>query len=159
MSNNRDQHIAYEPDPPETAEWLEALASVMRIEGNERAKYLLGELASYAHYHGVEPPVTTSYRNSIPVAEEAQLPDKEGVINRLLAAIRWNAVALVLHAGKVAPEVGGHIATYASAAVLYEIGMHYFFRGYTADQLGDMVFVQGHASPGIYARAYLEGRM
>jgi len=135
-------------DPTETQEWLEALEDVIEHDGKERANFILSQLGSIAG--GA---VTTPYVNTIIVDQQPQYPGDLDVENRITAIIRWNAIMMVLRAVKRAPELGGHISTYASAAYLYEIGFHHFFKN------DDLLFVQGHASPGIYARAFLEGRL
>ena len=148
-------------DPTETKEWLDALESVLKIEGPQRANYLLQQLIYRAQSEGVSVNnvTKTPYKNSIPLEQEKQIPDDEGIAKRISALIRWNAVAMVLRAGKYAPELGGHIASYASAAVLYEVAFNHFFKAQNANQNGDLIYFQGHSSPGIYARAFLEGRL
>lgn len=147
-------------DPIETREWLDALDAVIVHEGRERAAFLLQQLVQKANTEGVysNNMVHTPYRNTIKTYEEKQMPPDEGMGKRINALIRWNAVAMVLRAGKYAPELGGHIASYASASTLYEIGFNYFFKGPNHDG-GDLLYIQGHSSPGIYARAFLEGRL
>ncbi len=147
-------------DPTETREWLDSLESVVSVEGRPRAHFLIDQLldfdvALHGDFHGR---VTTAYVNTIPPARERPYPGDVAVAQRINALIRWNAMAMVLRAGKHS-NVGGHIASYASAAVLYDTGFDHFFRGRTADFAGDMVHIQGHSSPGIYARAFLEGRL
>jgi pyruvate dehydrogenase E1 component len=148
-------------DPAETQEWLAALESVLREEGPERAQFLLNQLQNQAASSGVMLDVgrNTPYINSIPTAEEKPIPPDNGVAQRIQALIRWNAVAMVVRAGKKAAELGGHIATYASAAILYEVGFNHFFNGPEFKKGGDLLYIQGHSSPGIYARAFLEGRL
>jgi len=148
-------------DPIETQEWLEALDNVIQEVGSERAQYILQELVNKARHSGVNLPfsLTTAYCNTIPVEQEAHIPNVHGVDQEIRSLIRWNAVAMVLRGSKKAPELGGHIATFASAATLYDVGFDYFFRARNQDHPGDLVYFQGHASPGIYARAYLEGRL
>jgi pyruvate dehydrogenase E1 component len=148
-------------DPNETQEWTEALQSIIQAEGGERANFIIQQLIHQAQNSGVQVDntITTPYKNSIQPAHEKPIPNDEGVARRLSALIRWNAVAMVLRAGKYAPELGGHIATYASAAVLYEVGFNHFFKAQNAEQNGDLIYFQGHSSPGIYARAFLEGRL
>ena len=148
-------------DPTETQEWFEALESVLQEEGTERAHYILEQLLNYAHQVGLSLPyrATTPYLNTIPLGKEPTYPGDTHIEKRISALIRWNAVAMVLHAGKKAPELGGHIASYASAATLYDIGFNHFFHASTEDHGGDFVFIQGHSAPGIYARAFLEGRL
>lgn len=146
-------------DPIETHEWLDALRAVVSSDGQARASYLIQQLLNEMHHKGVSVPLTTPYRNTIPVHEEKLMPSDEGVSKRIQALIRWNAVAMVLRAGKYEPELGGHIATYASAATLYEVGFNHFFKGPNDEHGGDLLYIQGHSSPGIYARAFLEGRL
>lgn len=148
-------------DPLETREWLDAFQAVLTMDGEERATYLLQELLNKANDEGltIHNALNTPYRNTIKPYEEKLIPPDEGMGKRLAALIRWNAVAMVLRAGKEAPELGGHIASYASAATLYETGFNYFFRGPTEKFGGDLIYFQGHSSPGIYARAFLEGRL
>ncbi|KTC97066.1 pyruvate dehydrogenase E1 component oxidoreductase protein AceE [Legionella geestiana] len=149
-------------DPIETREWLEALHAVLAEDGSERAAYLLKALMDKASAEGIPLPgaATTPYRNTIRVHEEKAIPPDEGIARRISALIRWNALAMVLRAGKKAPELGGHIASYASAATLYETGFNHFFKGDSySPNGGDMLYIQGHCAPGIYARAFLEGRL
>ncbi|HVT62827.1 MAG TPA: pyruvate dehydrogenase (acetyl-transferring), homodimeric type, partial [Legionellaceae bacterium] len=148
-------------DPIETKEWLDALSAVVGTDGQERASFLIQSLLDYANRQGFAPglPLTTPYCNTIKTYEEKPIPPDEGMAARVAALIRWNAVAMVLRAGHYAPELGGHIATYASAATLYEVGFNHFFRGDNEQHLGDLLYIQGHSSPGIYARAFLEGRL
>lgn len=148
-------------DPLETQEWLDAIYSVIEREGVERARYLLKRVIDQARRHGADVPFgcNTPYINTISSAEESSYPGNLDLEQRITALIRWNAVAMVLHAGKKSPELGGHIATYASAATLYEVGFNHFFRAANKEFLGDLLYIQGHSSPGIYARAFLEGRL
>lgn len=149
-------------DPIETREWLDALQAVLNNEGPERVKFLLEELTQAANAEGVSLPGNsrTPYRNTIKVHEEKLLPPDEGLAKRIGALIRWNAVAMVLRAGKYAAELGGHIASYASSSTLYEVGFNHFFKGPNSGEFGgDLIYIQGHSSPGIYARAFLEGRI
>lgn len=148
-------------DPIETREWLDALQAVLIKDGSERVTFLLQTLLDKASAKGlsINGAVNTPYCNTIKPHEEKIMPPDEGLGKRLSALIRWNAVAMVLRAGKYAPELGGHIATYASALTLYEIGFNYFFRGPNKVTGGDLIYIQGHSSPGIYARAFLEGRL
>lgn len=147
-------------DPQETREWLESIESVANVEGRPRAHYLIDQMLDFdANRHGdFYGRVTTPYVNTIPVDRQQPYPGDLAVERRINAYIRWNALAMVLRAGKHS-NVGGHIASYASAAVLYDVGFEHFFRGRTEQFAGDMVYIQGHSSPGIYARAYLEGRV
>lgn len=148
-------------DPVETREWLDALKAVLNSDGNERAGYLLQELCNMANSEGVRlnGSIQTPYRNTIKTHEEQLLPPDEGIGKRISALIRWNAVAMVLRAGKYASELGGHIASYASSSTLYETGFNHFFKGPDGEYGGDLIYIQGHSSPGIYARAFLEGRL
>jgi len=157
MSNDKKTDI----DPAETQEWLEALHAVFITEGKERANFLLKQLIQHAKSEGLSltESINTPYRNTIAPKDEKQVPPDEGMGKRISALIRWNAVAMVLRAGKKAPELGGHIASYASASTLYEIGFNYFFKGPNGQNGGDLLYIQGHSSPGIYARAFLEGRL
>ncbi|BEM33675.1 pyruvate dehydrogenase E1 component [Serratia marcescens] len=147
-------------DPQETAEWLEAFEGVTDIDGRERAHFLLERMAEAdQRKHGdFFSLVTTPYVNTIPAYKQPAYPGDLAAEARINAFIRWNAMAMVLRAGKHS-NVGGHIATYQSAAVLYDVGFTHFFRGRTDDFAGDMVYIQGHSAPGIYGRAYLEGRI
>lgn len=147
-------------DPQETAEWLEAFEGVADIDGRERAHFLLARMAEAdQRKHGdFFSLVTTPYVNTIPAYKQPTYPGDLAAEARINAFIRWNAMAMVLRAGKHS-NVGGHIATYQSAAVLYDVGFTHFFRGRTDDFAGDMVYIQGHSAPGIYGRAYLEGRI
>ncbi|QBR84255.1 pyruvate dehydrogenase (acetyl-transferring), homodimeric type [Legionella israelensis] len=157
MSDNMKNDI----DPVETREWLDALQSVFAVDGKERAAFILKQLVKKAKTEGLSltESIHTPYRNTIPVHAEKSMPPDDGLGKRISALIRWNAVAMVLRAGKYAPELGGHIASYASAATLYEIGFNYFFKGPKGKNGGDLLYIQGHSSPGIYARAFLEGRL
>jgi pyruvate dehydrogenase E1 component len=140
---------------------LAALDSVITFEGSNRGKFLIQQLYYRLRQHDplADLPLTTPYHNTIPVELEDKMPNCSEIAARILSFIRWNAVVMVLRAGKKAPELGGHIASYASAAMLYEVGFNYFFKGRNKDCLGDLLYIQGHSSPGIYARAFLEGRL
>ncbi|MEA2166919.1 MAG: pyruvate dehydrogenase component, partial [Solirubrobacteraceae bacterium] len=148
-------------DPDETREWLEALDDVLRQDGPERAQALIGELLVRARRRGIRLDVglNTPYINTIPVDSEAQHPGDPYMEHRLRAIIRWNAIALVLNANKESSELGGHIASYQSAATLYEVGFNQFWHAPNDQQAGDLIYMQGHSSPGIYARMFLEGRI
>ncbi|WP_434650038.1 pyruvate dehydrogenase (acetyl-transferring), homodimeric type [Pseudomonas sp. D1-2] len=154
------QSMFLDEDPQETREWLESIESVASVEGRPRAHYLIDQMLDFdANRHGdFYGRVTTPYVNTIPVDRQQPYPGDLAVERRINAYIRWNALAMVLRAGKHS-NVGGHIASYASAAVLYDVGFEHFFRGRTEQFAGDMVYIQGHSSPGIYGRAYLEGRL
>jgi pyruvate dehydrogenase E1 component len=151
--------MSIDHDPIETQEWLDSLATVLKFEGPERAQFLLRQLAGFASGSGIVIPVTTPYVNTIPTKAEPAYPGDQSIEDRINALIRWNAIAMVLRGGKYAPELGGHIATFASAATLYEVGFNHFFHAATENHGGDLLYIQGHASPGIYARAFLEGRL
>ena len=145
-------------DPIETKEWLQALDTIIESEGRERATFILRKLLDYARAQRVAlPPVfSTPYANTISLADQPQYPGNLDIENRILGLERWNALAMVVRANKIASELGGHIATYASGADLFEVGYNHFFR---AGQTGDLIYFQPHAAPGVYARAYLEGRL
>jgi pyruvate dehydrogenase E1 component len=148
-------------DPQETQEWLDALESVLENEGAERAQFLLEQLMGKARSSGASMPLSaiTPYRNTIPVGEELRSTGNQDLEHRIRAWMRWNAMVLVLNANRDSSELGGHIASFASAATLYDVGFNHFFHGKTASHGGDLVYFQGHSSPGIYARAFLEGRI
>ncbi len=150
-----------DPDPQETQEWLDALDSVLEHEGPERASYLISQLIDKAGVAGTDLPVcaTSPYLNTIPLDQEERSSGSHELEHRICALMRWNAMALVLNANKESSELGGHIATFASAAKLYDVGFNHFFRGKTDTHGGDLVYFQGHSSPGMYARAFLEGRI
>lgn len=161
LDANLSGHWAVLPpdaDPVETAEWLQALSSIIEHEGRERATFILRRLLDHARAQRVPmPPVwSTPYCNSIALADQPQFPGNLETEQRLIALVRWNALAMVVRANKFSSELGGHIASYASAAELFEIGFNHFFR---AGQSGDLVYFQPHSAPGVYARAYLEGRL
>jgi pyruvate dehydrogenase E1 component len=148
-------------DPQETREWLESIESVLRTHGAERAHFLLERLIDYTRRFGKYLPFkpNTAYVNTISPGQEKEYPGDRTIERRLEAYIRWNAMAMVVQANRQSSEYGGHIASYASAATLYEVGFNHFWRAPTAEHLGDMVYIQGHAAPGIYARAFVEGRL
>jgi len=148
-------------DRAETAEWLDSLDSVVEGRGRARARYLLARLMERAREQGVGVPamVTTDYINTIPTENEPWFPGDEGLEKRIRAAIRWNAVAMVDRANDRYDGLGGHLSTFASAAALYDVGFNHFWRGKSDGGWGDQIYVQGHASPGVYARAFLEGRL
>jgi pyruvate dehydrogenase E1 component len=148
-------------DPQETQEWLESIDSVLRANGIDRAHFLLNSMIDHARRSGAYLPysATTAYLNTIPVHQQPEYPGDRALERRIEAYIRWNAMAMVVQANRRSPEYGGHIATYASAAALYEVGFNHFWRAPTAAHGGDLVYIQGHSSPGIYARAFLEGRL
>ena len=147
-------------DPLETQEWLESIDSVLKVHGPARAHFLLDRLIDHARRSGAYLPfkANTAYLNTIPVSREKPYPGDRALERRIEALIRWNAMAMVVHANRISSEYGGHIATYASSATLYEVGFNHFWRAPSDHHRGDMIFIQGHSSPGMYARAYLEGR-
>jgi pyruvate dehydrogenase E1 component len=148
-------------DAEETREWLESLESVLQHDGPDRARFLLTELKHKAVTNGVEIPFTanTPYINTIPVSRQPVFPGNRELERRIKSLVRWNATAMVVRANKIDGTLGGHIATFASSATLYEIGYNHFFQGPDHPDGADIVYFQGHASPGMYARAFLEGRL
>ncbi|MGD2130632.1 MAG: pyruvate dehydrogenase (acetyl-transferring), homodimeric type, partial [Lysobacterales bacterium] len=159
--NQKDEKISQDTDPLETQEWLESLQAVIEREGPGRAHYLLEQLVDYTRRSGGYLPydATTAYINTIPAKLGARHPGNTGLEYKIRSIIRWNAMATVVRASKRGGELGGHIASFASAATLYDVGFNHFFRGPEHPGGGDLVFIQGHSSPGIYARSYLEGRI
>ncbi|MBZ4194704.1 MAG: pyruvate dehydrogenase (acetyl-transferring), homodimeric type [Candidatus Contendobacter sp.] len=150
-----------DPDPQETQEWLESLEAVLEAEGLQRAHFLLGQLQDQARAAGVHMPYSanTPYINTIPVEQETYTTGDPGMEWRIRSLIRWNAMAMVIKANRMTSELGGHIASFASSATLYDVGFNHFWHAPTDQHGGDLVFIQGHSAPGIYARAYLEGRL
>ncbi|NVJ66896.1 MAG: pyruvate dehydrogenase (acetyl-transferring), homodimeric type, partial [Gammaproteobacteria bacterium] len=148
-------------DPIETQEWIEALEAVISAEGAERAHYLLEKLVAKARGAGAHLPfdLTTAYLNTIPPSQEAHMPGDQELERRIRAIIRWNAIAMVLQASKKDLELGGHLSSFASSATLYDVGYNHFFHADDGKHGGDLIYYQGHCAPGIYARAFLEGRM
>jgi pyruvate dehydrogenase E1 component len=155
-SNSSNDEVAYE-----NREWIESLDYVLESQGPERVRELLRMLQARAQEKGVAFPfvANTPYINTIPVAQQTAFPGSRETERRIKSIIRWNAMAMVVRANRESSGIGGHISTYASCATLYEVGFNHFFRARTADHPGDIVFFQGHAAPGIYARAFLEGRI
>jgi len=152
---------AAEIDALETREWLESLDYVLKAGGPQRVSQLLRQLGDHASQQGVKLPFTanTPYVNTIPVGDQPPFPGSREIERRIKSLVRWNALAMVVKANKAEDGIGGHISTYASAATLYEVGFNHFFKG-KGDKLdGDIIYFQGHAAPGIYARAFLEGRI
>ena len=148
-------------DPTETREWLDSLRYVINSRGGDRAAYLLHAIEQEAYRLGVPIPfsATTPYINTIPVDRQPPFPGNREIERRIKSIIRWNAMAMVVRANREDKSIGGHISTFASSATLVEVAMNHFIRGRGDDYSGDQVYFQGHASPGIYARAYLEGRI
>jgi len=155
MSNRPDV------DPQETQEWLDALEAVLENEGVERAHFLLERLIDKARRSGAYLPFSanTAYLNTIPVQRQERFPGDRAMERRIRSFVRWNAMAMVVQANRLSTELGGHIASFASSATLFDVAYNHFFHGRTKDHGGDLVFIQGHSAPGIYARAFLEGRI
>jgi len=148
-------------DPTETQEWLDSLEAILKKDGTDRAHYILKKLIDEAYKEGSNRPLTriTPYINTIPTELEVKSPGDQNIERRIRSLIRWNAAAMVVKANKKNPELGGHIGTFASAATLYDVGMNHFWRGKNNKFGGDLIYFQGHSAPGIYARAFLEGRL
>ena len=156
MSKKDDQN------PEETREWLDAMYSVIEEEGIDRAQFLLSSLSNRARIIGSTEgsnSVSTPYRNTISPSVEDRMPGDMFMEREIRGIVRWNAMAMVMRANLRDPSIGGHISTFSSAATLYDVGFNYFFRGPNNDDEGDLIYFQGHSSPGIYARSYLEGRI
>jgi pyruvate dehydrogenase E1 component len=152
---------SFEIDPDETQEWVDSINALVALRGAERAGNVLRQTIERARAVGVDldAPLTTDYVNTISPADEPPFPGDEVMETRIRHYVRWNAAVMVARANRRFHGIGGHLATYASAATLYEVGFNHFFRGDTNERVGDQVFFQGHASPGIYARAFIEGRL
>jgi pyruvate dehydrogenase E1 component len=150
-----------DPDPAETRDWLKSLEGLVRVEGKEKADYLLCRLTERARSLGVttSPGILTPYSNTIPPDEEDKIPGDSLTARNVAAYVRWNAMAMVARANKDGRALGGHIATYSSISAMYEVGFNWFFRGPEAEHGADMVYFQGHSSPGVYARAFVDGRL
>ena len=148
-------------DPVETREWLEAINSVIEQEGVERAQYILQRLSSKVTETGAQLPyaINTPYRNTIPTSQETRMPGDLFMERGIRSLIRWNAMAMVMRANIKDGTLGGHISSFQSAATLYDVGFNYFFRGRSEEHKGDLVYIQGHCAPGIYARSFLEGNL
>ncbi len=161
MPRNAIESLRYSGDFAEAAEWVDSLADVLQREGPERVRQLLVLLQEEAYRRGVMLPFTanTPYINTIPVDQQPRYPGNREIERRIKSIIRWNAMAMVVRANKETTTIGGHISSYASSATLYEVGFNHFFHAPSATHPGDLVYFQGHASPGIYARAFLEGRL
>jgi pyruvate dehydrogenase E1 component len=153
--------MEHDLDPIETQEWLDALASVVREEGNNRAQFLLKRLSDQVTDGGSDVPfaINTPFRNTIKLEDEPKYPGDNEIERKIRAMIRWNAVAMVVKANKSGDDLGGHISSFQSSATLYDIGFNHFWRAPTETHPGDMVYFQGHIAPGIYARSYVEGRL
>src|SRR5260370_9420461 len=148
-------------DPQEMEEWIESVGAVVREEGREAAELPLDRPRAREQLLGAGPAFTANspYVNTIPAERQGVFPGDQEIERRIKSLIRWNALAMVVRANRVDHSIGGHISTYASAATLLEVGFNHFFRGRTDEFEGDTVYLQGHASPGVYARAFLEGRL
>ena len=148
-------------DPAETQEWLDSLKAVIKTDGSSRAGYLLKKVIDEAYSQGLVLPDTrtTPYINTIPASADVRSPGDQNIERKIRAYIRWNAAAMVVRANKKNPELGGHIGTFASAATLYDVGMNHFWRAKNNKFGGDLIYFQGHSAPGVYARAFLEGRI
>lgn len=155
METNRDL------DSLETQEWLDALTAVQQHQGSERANFLVDQLVQAARREGLYIPasLTTAYRNTIPTDKEERTPGNREIEHKIRSVIRWNAVAIILRANQKSSELGGHIGSFQSSALLYDIGFEHFWRAPTGDHGGDLIYFQGHIAPGIYARAFVEGRL
>ena len=151
----------HDVDPAETEEWLESLEAVLERDGVPRAHFLIENLIAEARRAGANLPYSanTAYLNTIPESRERHTPGDPSIEWRIRSLVRWNAMAMVVQANRESAELGGHIASFASAATLYEVGFNHFWRAPTAEHGGDLVYIQGHSAPGIYARAFLEGRL
>ena len=156
---------ANDPDAQETREWIEALSAVIATEGPGRAHYLLNQLIDEARQTGIDIPfsATTPYVNTIPTDQEERSPGNLDIEERLRAYMRWNAMAMVVKANRLNPDdggdLGGHISSFASVATMFGTGFNHFWHAETADHGGDLLYIQGHSAPGIYARAFMEGRL
>ncbi len=150
-----------DPDPDETTDWIASLDALTEDVGRERAQFVLYKLLKRARqlHIGLPPLTQTRYINTISPEQEPPFPGDEEMERRIRRLVRWNAAAMVLRANKQSPGIGGHLASFASATSLYEVGHNHFFRGKDAEGMGDQVYYQGHAAPGMYARAFLEGRL
>ncbi|WP_414461666.1 pyruvate dehydrogenase (acetyl-transferring), homodimeric type [Hyphomicrobium sp. DY-1] len=157
----KEEQKSSKAEDAEIQDWRESISSVIAYEGTDRADDILGEVVERARASGAAIPFasSTAYINTIPVRDEAPLPGDRELEHRIAAAIRWNAAAMVLRSNKESSELGGHIASYQSAATLYETGFNHFWHAPSEEHGGDLVLIQGHSSPGIYARAFLEGRL
>jgi len=149
------------PDPHELREWLDALEGVIDAEGTSRAGELVGALLERAEARGVKlpHPLTTPYINTIPPDEQAHFPGDAATEERLRHYLRWNAMAMVVRTNRDASELGGHVATFSSAATLVDVGFNHFWHAPSALRGGDLVYFQGHSAPGVYSRSFLEGRL
>ncbi|MEX1003954.1 MAG: pyruvate dehydrogenase (acetyl-transferring), homodimeric type [Acidimicrobiia bacterium] len=154
-------HQLHDSDPPETQEWIDSLDAVVAHHGEVRGRFLMAKLLERSHQRalGVPGSISTPYINTIPIEEEPEYPGDEWLEKRIRRFIRWNAAVMVIKANHEAKGIGGHLSTFASSALLYEVGFHHYFKGKADGTPGDAIYIQGHAAPGIYARAFLEGRL
>ncbi|MBW3635504.1 MAG: pyruvate dehydrogenase (acetyl-transferring), homodimeric type, partial [Armatimonadetes bacterium] len=161
MSNSNHSAASPEIEQIENQEWLESLDYVLQTSGPDRVAALLERLETYASKRGVEIPFSanTPYVNTIPPEEQPAYPGDKIIERDIRNAVRWNAMAMVVRANKTSEGIGGHISTFASSATLYEVAQNHFFKGKDHPDGGDLVYFQGHASPGMYSRAFLEGRL
>ncbi|MDN5924617.1 MAG: pyruvate dehydrogenase (acetyl-transferring), homodimeric type, partial [Xanthomonadales bacterium] len=148
-------------DPAETREWIESMAAIIGADGTERAHYLLERMVDQTRRSGGHLPfeLTTAYVNTIPAHQEAKSPGDADLEWRIRSIIRWNAMAQVVRCNRRPGKLGGHIASFASSATLYDVGFNHFWRAPSENHPGDLIYYQGHASPGIYARSFMEGRI
>src|SRR5438874_7211793 len=161
MPENTIENVRYTGDIAEMTEWVESLEDVLHREGPDRVRQLLVLLQEEAYRRGVMLPFTanTPYINTIAVDQQPRYPGNREIERRIKSILRWNAMAMVVRANKETTTIGGHISTYASSATLYEVGYNHFFHAPSPEHPGDLIYFQGHASPGMYARAFLEGRL
>ncbi|MEM9943166.1 MAG: pyruvate dehydrogenase (acetyl-transferring), homodimeric type [Planctomycetota bacterium] len=164
VSSDDEPYInqTFDADPAETQEWLDSLEYVLGSKGTDRAKYLLSVLEAKARKEGVDLPIksNSAYINTISTKDQPPYPGNREIERRIKSFVRWNAMAMVVRGNKATPGIGGHISTFASSATLYEVGYNHFFRGRGESGFdGDMIYFQGHGSPGMYSRAFLEGRL
>ena len=147
-------------NPIETQEWIDSLKSIIKIDGEKRANFLLNQLTSYAKQNDISLNynLNTNYINSIPISEQSPYPGDRDMERKIKSIIRWNAMAMVVRANRNNPGIGGHISSFASSATLYEVGFNHFFKGKNHSEGEDIIYFQGHISPGIYSRSFLEGR-
>ena len=160
MYSDEFKHQLPDVDPAETEDWIASFDSLVDDEGADRARFVMYKLLKRARQQhiGLPPLTQTRYINTISPEQEPYFPGDEAIERRIRRLVRWNAVAMVLRANTASPGIGGHLSTYASSASLYEVAFNWFFRG-KDENAGDQIFYQGHAAPGMYARAFLEGRL
>ncbi len=154
--------VFYDPDPEETADWIESFNALVEAEGGEKADFLLNKLTDIARSRGIKtaPGIISPYVNTVFKNPPAMIPHDDSLTARNISAyVRWNAMAMVVRANSGGKHLGGHLASYSSCSSIYEVGFNWFFRGPESDNGGDLVYFQGHSSPGIYARAFVEGRL